>query len=446
MRENINDPEEIVKTETLKLVTYSLEHYMGIEYGEFDFSGKDNIIIVSGKNEAGKSRFIGGIPFALGINKVEEPITPGRKTGKVTLKYSGDREIEVEKRFSKNSSPPLVVKVNGVPINSPQKFLNALVSEVAMNPVEFHTKYDDKKRLDFLYKVMGNKDKIEAYDAEYKRYYEERKYVNNDIKNLKGKLSDAPADDGTKEVSISDLLAQLNIEQERMGKLDRIQEKKDALTIKLNQLDVNHSQNLSSISELEEKIKELKDENNLYENSIGKLKDEILSIEDEINSFPESGESEIQNRINSAEEINAKARDIAQAKEKRNELKTAQNKSDGFTRKLEEMKQKKIDMLSQSNIPIKNLTIEEGEILINGLPWNQQSTAEGVLNAMHIANMKKTEIKNMEMTWDHLDSESRQAVINFAKENDYTVFAEMVSDGKTNESTVHMDNGQAELF
>ena len=61
---------------------------------------------------------------------------------------------------------------------------------------------------------------------------------------------------------------------------------------------------------------------------------------------------------------------------------------------------------------------------------------------MLIAHMKKSTIRNMEISLDVLDTESRQVVKDFAKKHDYLIFAEAVRDKKTPDATFFAENGE----
>ncbi|HUX79213.1 MAG TPA: AAA family ATPase, partial [Alphaproteobacteria bacterium] len=67
------------KIEHLKLVGIYHQNFMGLQAGEIELTGKENVFVVSGGNEAGKSRLISTIPFALGSKAIEDAVTKGMK-------------------------------------------------------------------------------------------------------------------------------------------------------------------------------------------------------------------------------------------------------------------------------------------------------------------------------------------------------------------------------
>lgn len=440
------DDETTEKTESVRLTGIAFENIMGMQATDVEINPDTHAIIVSGKNGAGKSRFISTVPIALGLDKVEVPITQGRKAGRVMLRYDGDKKLEIERRFSKTSPRGiLTVKVNGEGIKRPQQYLDALMSPVVVKPMEFHEHYTDKQRLDFLYEVMGNKDAIETLGNRYKEVYDNRRDNNRDIANLKGKLDSAPADDGTKEVSFALLFDQREQELERMRKLNELVADKKALDEAIENFQKTVDANNGRIIDLQQEILELRQTNLELTVQITAAEENMPNIQKQIDEFPESGVAEIQEQIDTAGETNTKARAIAEANQVREEVSAFLKKTDKMTQDLDAIQQEKMNLLNDANIPIKGLTIEDGSILIDGLPWAQQSTAEGILNAMKLANMRKATIRNMILDWDHLDSNSRKIVLDFATEHNYTMLVELVSDDKTDISTHHMEDGKVEV-
>ncbi len=429
------------KIEHLKLVGIVHENFMGLQACDVKID-EESVFVVSGGNEAGKSRFICTIPFGLGVQKIEEPVTKGTKTGKVILHYDGDCQLDIEKKISAKGSPKLTIKIDGEEIKKPQDFLNRISSPVVINPVDFHLHYTDKQRIEFLYEVSGKGEDIARLDSLHSTTYSKRSDVNRDIKELKGKLTGAPLDDGTKVTSIQALLDELQVEQDKNSikintkeEIDVIENEMPWINTRVKEQEEHLTRAQAEIQEHTERIAELKAEKKALEPTYRDLKKQYAEM-------PDGAVDKVQKKINDLEITNEKGRKIEAANEQRTELTAYEKSSDKLSTELNKIKADKLALLK--DIPVDNLTIEGDELFIKQLPWSQQSTSEGVKNALMIANMKETVIRNIIIDWSHLDAVSRKVVTEFAEKENYFIICELVSD--TPAGDVYMENGKTEVL
>ena len=439
-----NEREIIMKDniEHLKLVGIYQENFMGLQAGEVEFTGKENKLVVSGGNEAGKSRFISTVPFALGTQKIEEPVTKGMKTGKVILHYDGDCLLDIEKKISAKGAATLKVKIDGEEIKKPQEFLNRITSPVVINPVDFHLHFNDKQRIEFLYDVSGKGEDIARLDSLHNTTYTKRSDVNRQIKELQGKLKGVPTDDGTKVVSIKSLLDELQAEQKKNEDKKGILDKIEVIETRVPNIKTAVKENEEFIAQLQAEIEEYKERIAKLKAEKDELKPQYSDLKKQYAEMTDGAVEEVQKKINDLEETNEKGRKIETANEQRKELQAYEKSSDKLSDELTKIKTAKLDLLK--DIPVKNLTIEGDSLMINGLPWSQQSTSEGIKNALRIAHMKDTVIKNCIIDFAPLDSNSRKEVIIFASEFGYFIICELVSD--TPAGDIHMKDGKTQVL
>src|SRR5262245_55130191 len=96
-----------------------------------------NLVVIGGKNGAGKSSVLDSIAFALGGKDLlcEEPLRNGTEKGHVSVDLG---DLHVRRTFTPDGGSTLVVaNADGARYPSPQKVLDALVGKLCFDPLDF---------------------------------------------------------------------------------------------------------------------------------------------------------------------------------------------------------------------------------------------------------------------------------------------------------------------
>jgi len=436
------------KEETIRLISFEIENYMKISFAEFSINS--NYIEIGGKNEAGKSSLINAITSTLGYKgqNIPEPIQKNRKYSKCTLIFN---QFVVSKRISREGNISLTIKdaKTNEPIKAPQRFLDTLMSPVILDPSAFAEKYDNKKRLEILFQITGIKDTIENLDNEKSNLYNQRTEENRIFKILTGKLS-GHTEEPEEEVELkssSDLMQKLKKEQERIADINELEKE-----VKTNESSVESwkqsiEQSYNNVDIYEAKIKELKqlivsekDNIQTYNNYMQTCRENIKNFEKQIELAQPSIINKIESELETIDEYNNNARAIQERNKLREQISNVKTEIKKLSKSINKIDDKKIDILTNSNLPY-GLTIQDGEIKINNLSWENQSTSQALKMAMEIGKLDKSEMKIMTIGWNDLDKESRETVINFINENNYIAFIESVCE-EPKENMLFLDNGE----
>jgi len=93
--------------------------------------------------------------------------------------------------------------------------------------------------------------------------------------------------------------------------------------------------------------------------------------------------------------------------------------------------------LSKANLPIKGLTVSEGQVLINGLPIDNLSDGEKMELSVEIAKHKAGDLGVVFLDkFESLDSVSREAFLKLCLESDLQFFITLVADGELEVLTI----------
>ena len=147
-----------------------------------------NLVIVGGKNRAGKSSVLDSIMYALaGAASIpSQPIRNGAKAAKITLELDGEKSLTVERTMSPRGGS-LVVKLanKAAPLSSPQALLDSLCGKIAFDPLEF-TRLKPREQLERLRDLVGLD--FAELDRERESVFAERTQVNRDAKTMKARI------------------------------------------------------------------------------------------------------------------------------------------------------------------------------------------------------------------------------------------------------------------
>lgn len=433
--------------ESLKVVKLMVRNYLGIKAVEIRPVG--DVIRVEGKNGSGKSSAVGSIWSLLGGKKAEpeNPLRNGTTDGEISAQLGHvcdsiqlPHGLIVTKKFTKKGS---YLEVTGGDGDSPQATLDKLFTATSFDPQAF-INMKSAERCELLLKLTGKREQITALDREYKTVYDERTAVNRSARDIEGKLIGAPADEQIpeiedKEKSVSELTARLQKEQDLDDKADE-----------LNNLINDWSESKRG---LEKRLQEIEEEKTQIKTLIKDKIDKIDSFKKEYDTLPEPKTVEIQTEIDSADEYNADIRRRKAARENlirgiqaANGLRAEQTKltsdSEKMSNRLKRITDEKAEILSSAKLGVPGLTIDAGEIFIDGTPFDDLSTKERIVASMHIGISQNPKLRVLRIeNGRELDGDSMKEVEKFAAENDCQIWIEQVSDTASGEG-IFIEDGE----
>jgi len=420
--------------ESLKVIKLFVRNYLGIKAVEI--TPDSDVIRIEGKNGSGKSSAVGSIWTGIGGKKAlpVHALRNGTKDGEISLDLDA---LKVEVKFTPKGSYLEVRGKDGAKVSSPQSLLDTFYTETSFDPQAF-IDMKSSDRCELLLKLTGKREQITALDREYKAVYDERTAVNRSIRDVEGKLTGAPADEQIpeiedKEKSVSELTARLRAAETEDDKCN-------SLINRLAEIELYQQAQEKRVIEIDDTIRSLQKEREQCVEGIAGAITERAYVQDKIKAFPESTSGAIQAEIDSADEYNADIRKRKAEREKRimeiqlanrlrNEKAMLTSDSENMTRRLSRITDEKAEILSSAQLGVPGLTIDAGEILINGVPFDDLSTKERIVASMHIGISQNPKLRVLRIeNGRELDSDSMAEVEKFAAENDCQIWIEQVAD------------------
>ena len=419
----------------MRISKLKVENLYGIEQLELD--GKS--VELSGSNGMGKSSVLDAIRLALTNNSKRKCIVKnGKNEGRIFVQFDDGTTIDRKKRTDK-SDYKSIKDEKGNDINSPENFLKEIFTPLQLEPVEFLSMSEreqnrlllnliefnrDKKEfitekfgetinwVDYSDSILEILNKIQDKDGEY---YLRREEINRKAREglaiVQDIAKDIPEDydaEKWKNFTLSDKYEEVNKIKDYNAKIDKsiaykedynnkikqIEDKENAILVEINAQKEQEKNNINNkILEMKNQIilleKELENIDNKYllqgtearNNSIAeKAKlEENIKIANEWADKAKQDTSVLENELKIAEQMKGHLNEYDRMLEKQKEVEQLKLMSESLTNKIELARDLPGEILKEANIPVKNLTVENGIPLVNGLPINGLSEGEKLM-------------------------------------------------------------------
>ncbi len=418
----------------MKIVKLVAENLKRLKCVEIDPKG--SIIEISGANGAGKSSVLDAIWWTLagtrGMQK--QPLRQGASDGVSVVELD---DLKVTRRYSHTGSTLVVErKSDGVRLKTPQDVLDKLIGKIAFDPLAF-SRMKPKDQFDQLRKLVKIDVDIDKLDEQNRSDFEKRTDINREVKSMQSRAEVSfPANLPAEKIDISALSEQVekaathNKEREleenrRAGVARQIQN----LLEKASDDDAAVAHLKCEIKALEERIAKREADAASRRKAAGDLKNEL----DRKQPIPDAIDvTDIRKKINDAVAINSlisRREDnkalLAQISEKR-------AAADALTDAIEAREKAKAAAIASAKFPVPGLGFGSNEVLLNGVPFEQGSSAEQLRASCAIAMATNPEIRVITIRDGSLLDDASMAVLGeLAKGNDFQLWIEVVDTSGT---------------
>lgn len=320
----------------------------------------NGLTVVGGNNNQGKTSVLDAIAWSLGGNKFK-PSQPNRE-GSVTdpyLKIVLSNGLVVERK-GKNSDLKVTDPNGG---KSGQKLLDEFIDELALDLPKFLNS-SNKEKAEILLRIIGIGDQLNIIENEEKEKYNERRSI--------GQI----ADQKTKHAK--EMPYYPNVPKDLVSASDLIKQQQEILAI--NGENARKRQKVTEyelqVTNLTANVKRIKEQ--LMEEE-GKLQTAVENLAiaktNAVDLFDQSTE-ELEESIQNIDEINTKVRsnlDKDKAEEDANQLR---NQYDALTKKIDDLRNRKLELLNAADMPLEGLSVEDGELTYHGFRWDNMSGSQ----------------------------------------------------------------------
>jgi len=389
--------------------TFTVRDYKGVR--EISLSPNGRLVVVAGGNGAGKSSFIDAITELFdpkGTKLTPVPIRAGADEARAEY-VDEDLQLRISRVWRKNGTPGAlsVEALDGAKYSKPADVVAGLLGGAIFDPVVFLNLSERDQRDALLEKVALPFDLAEL--AREKAAAEERRLTaGREVKRLEGALASLPKPApgaATEEVSAQDILAEIAEGQNAREDHAEAARVYDHLAARFD--------------ELSERIAELQAERE----KVGEAQERALH---NLNALPAPVDLiPLRDKLASLDEANQAARAARQWFQISGELQNADADREQAEQDLRSIAKTKADGLAAATFPIDGLSVDDGGVTFQGIPFSQVNSAMRRRIAFAIATAGDPKLRLVIVKdGDLLDADSLTAIADLAEERGYTVLVE----------------------
>jgi exonuclease SbcC len=419
----------------MKISKIKIKNIIGIEELETDVKGN---LLLEGTNGVGKTSIIDAIRVAVSNSANREVIVrQGKKEGEIYLELDDGLKIERKKR--ENKSDYKKITKDEQEVAKPETYLKNLFTELQLNPAQF-INYTDKEKnrillnmiefdwnLAWIEKQFGEIPKDVDYDqhilevlndiqSDKGYYYNKRQDINRAIREKRAVIRDIMEEipenysaEKWRNFSLMEIYNEVTKMEGKNHYKQKVENNIEKISHKMSQLKADVSEEIQRIyKQASEQEKELDKTIERLEKQLALAKQQRENVKDKADTIVKSKQQELHTKLKeleqdkkdqekelkniktySDEEIEKKKIEGDYAEKMRGhlneydralriegEIEDLDVETQELTRKIELARELPGEILKTAQIPIKELSVEDGKPLINGLPVNNLSEGE----------------------------------------------------------------------
>jgi DNA repair exonuclease SbcCD ATPase subunit len=395
-----------------------------------EISAAESVIKISGDNGAGKSSVLDSIAYAIGGKKLipDNPIRLGEDAAEIIVEVD---DLIITRSFKrKDSGYTTTLKVSakdGATYSAGQEVLDALLGKLSFDPFEF-SRMDEKKQADILKGLVDLGIDLPAWEAEYKKLYEDRTIAGREADRLKATAQSMQKYDGVpdEETPASKIVREYEAgkaaHDAEQSRLDDVVDAAEKLWAANNLIDTLQIQ-LSD-------AKANKEAASLFFNELDSVVAPIL---------PDL--SEIKARMDSVEDTNSKIRANKERELAVERAKLAMSTHKKLDQEISAKLIEKDTAIKSAKYPVDGLMFDGDSLTYMGIPLSQASSGEKVILSAKIGMALNPKLKVLLIRDASLIGEKNyNALSGFAETEGYQLWLEYVD--VTGEIGIYLEDGE----
>lgn len=413
----------------MKIVSLLSENIKRLSVVEIKPDG--NLVQICGKNGSGKTSVLDSLLWALDGSKAiqSKPIRRGQTQARIRLDLG---DIIVTRKFTEGGNTTLTVEsAEGARYPSPQAMLDKLLGSISFDPLAF-TRQKPREQFDTLRDLVKVDVDFDQIDALNRGDFGRRAEFNKDAKTLRAQIegyrpfsADLPAEP----IDISALVDEIGKVGEHNVAIDRKREARERMAEK--------AQGMRDEAKLKtEQAAKLRADADKLDQFAANFIAEADKIAEQLGGYePLSAPvdpAEVKHRLEVAQGIN----DELKRKARRDELVRAADEKEAaakaLTEKMDAREKAKKDAIAAAKMPVDGIGFGDGQVMLNGVPFEQGSDAEQLRASCAIAMAMNPKLRVLRIRdGSLLDENGLKLLAEMAEANDYQVWIERVdSSGK----------------
>ncbi len=337
---------------SVKINSLELENVKRIKAVKIEPSAS-GLTVIGGKNNQGKTSVLDSIAWALGGDRFR-PSSAVREGSVIPpyLRIELSNGLVVERK-GKNSDLKVIDPAGN---KSGQQLLNEFISAFALDLPKFMNANNHDKA-DTLLQIIGVGDRLYELERIERETYNNRHAIGQIADSKKKYASEMPFYNDVPDelISASELIKQQQDILARNGENARKRLECDRYNRELAEAQIAFDAAQARLSEAEQNA--------------------VIARTSAENLLDEST-AELEKNIADIEVINNKIRTNLEKEKAEEEAKDYGNKYDELTSALNDIRKQKYELLHNADLPLDNLSVEDGELTYNGFKWDNMSGSD----------------------------------------------------------------------
>lgn len=418
----------------MKVIHLEIRDFKRVQAIDLTSNGQTEVL--AGNNEQGKTSILDALACVIGGGKLvpDVPIRKGQKKARVKAVIGREpytietADFTVERKFEKNGPKNGTLTITGknAPSGKPQDFLDQLFGNLSFDPLAFadgKTANDRARRFQTLRDIVGVD--FRELDQERAQIYEQRKFLNQEAKQLEGKaenLDRFPNAPKTR-VDASALMTELATAEKQNKAAEAAEREIEGLSVRVESL-------TSELARLRLRAEEIKAERATLQEQMKVAAEKAIEPIDT---------SAITDQLVNAQELNDQVDANARKRETESEMRQKFGAAEKLTLAIEAIDEKKAQQLAEAKFPVEGLGFDDGGVLFNSLPFEQASEEQQIVVSAAIGLALHPTLRTLLVRKAALlDRKHREALIQWGKDNDVQQYIEVVG---TEGGTVVVEEG-----
>lgn len=402
----------------MKIVQLTIENIMKIKAAFIKPS--DNVVLIQGDNEAGKSSILDAIIMAFKGDRAlpEMPIKKGAKKGEIVVQIDGNEQIPpftITRTITTKNAYIKIEPTEALRGETPRSFLDKIIGSISFDPLDFINQ-EGKKQRQVILELIGVD--VDALDKKEKAIFDERALKNKDIRAVESHLSSCRQWHDikeTEEIKVADVSAKLTYAMNHNQAIN-------------NRIDANNRLKNEGI-ELQQRIAEIKSQLEEMEELLASKKAKFKAEKAAIEQIELVDVELISNELQSIDILNGKIRDNILYDTVKRKLDVLREECDVINTNLESIRNERMTLLQNASMPVDGLTFDDDGLYYNSIPLAQCSDGAKLMIGTAISMALNPTMRVLRIKDGSLLGPKNMALLtDLVKEKGYQCWIERVMD------------------
>lgn len=379
----------------MRISSVSISSFKRVDQVRISPDADRTIVLLGGKNRAGKSSTLDALTAAFGGKSAvpPDPVRHGADEAEIVVELDGGA-LTVRRVIQADGETALEVRDQLGKVRAPQAVLDKLVGARFLDPLQFLGMSPKDQRAQLM-RVIGEAERIAELDAKRDRAFSRRTEVGRDLTRAQAELDRLPADAGdVAEVPLYVLLARRDAAVQARAAVDRQQDLMIGAERRVEAVTAQLEAVTNRIAQLEAELVQARALQQTHQTQLEARKEEARAATQAVGAAraaapPAEAIAAIDRQITEATTRNREAAERRAAAARRAqvvlEVEQLGAEREKLTSVLAAIDERKAAILATAPLPVEGLGLAADHITLGGVPLAQASSAERFRVALALA-------------------------------------------------------------